>query len=140
MRHYEIVFMVHPDQSAQVPAMLERYRTLIESASGHIHRLEDWGRRQLAYPISKVHKAHYVLMNIECDQATLDELESGFRFNDAVLRSLTLLRDEAVTEPSPMARSGQSDSAAERSAGDDDDGAAEGETAAAEGASDDERA
>jgi small subunit ribosomal protein S6 len=140
MRHYEIVFMVHPDQSAQVPAMLERYRTLIESASGHIHRLEDWGRRQLAYPISKVHKAHYVLMNIECDQSTLDELESGFRFNDAVLRSLTLLRDEAVTEPSPMARSGQSDSAAERSAGDDDDGAAEGETAAAEGASDDERA
>jgi small subunit ribosomal protein S6 len=113
MRHYEIVFMVHPDQSAQVPAMLERYRSLIESASGKIHRLEDWGRRQLAYPISKVHKAHYVLMNIECDQPTLDELESGFRFNDAVLRSLTLHRDEAVTEPSPMAR--QSDSSADRS-------------------------
>lgn len=115
MRHYEIVFMVHPDQSAQVPAMLERYRSLIESASGRIHRLEDWGRRQLAYPISKVHKAHYVLMNIECDQPTLEELESGFRFNDAVLRSLTLLREEAVTEPSPMAREGQSETSADRS-------------------------
>jgi small subunit ribosomal protein S6 len=104
MRHYEIVFMVHPDQSAQVPAMLERYRSLIESASGTIHRLEDWGRRQLAYPINKIHKAHYVLLNIECDQATLDELESGFRFNDAVLRSLTIRKNEAVTEPSLMAR------------------------------------
>jgi small subunit ribosomal protein S6 len=106
MRHYEIVFMVHPDQSAQVPGMLERYRALIEAASGAIHRLEDWGRRQMAYPIDKVHKAHYVLMNIECDQATLDELESGFRFNDAVLRSLTLRREAAITEPSPMAREG----------------------------------
>jgi small subunit ribosomal protein S6 len=115
MRHYEIVFMVHPDQSAQVSAMVERYRALIESTSGKIHRLEDWGRRQLAYPINKIHKAHYVLMNIECDQAVLDELESGFRFNDAVLRSMTLLRDEAVTEPSPMARSGQSDSSSDRS-------------------------
>lgn len=105
MRHYEIVFLVHPDQSSQVPAMLERYRNLIESASGKIHRLEDWGRRQLAYPIAKLHKAHYVLMNIECDQATLDELESGFRFNDAVLRSLTLLRAEAITEPSAMVKS-----------------------------------
>jgi small subunit ribosomal protein S6 len=104
MRHYEIVFLVHPDQSAQVPAMLERYRSLIESASGTIHRLEDWGRRQLAYPINKIHKAHYVLLNIECDQATLDELESGFRFNDAVLRSLTIRKNEAVTEPSLMAR------------------------------------
>jgi len=104
MRHYEIVFMVHPDQSAQVPAMLERYRSLIESASGTIHRLEDWGRRQLAYPINKIHKAHYVLLNIECDQATLDELESGFRFNDAVLRSLTIRKNEALTEPSLMAR------------------------------------
>jgi small subunit ribosomal protein S6 len=114
MRHYEIVFMVHPDQSAQVPAMLERYRGLIESASGKIHRLEDWGRRQLAYPISKVHKAHYVLMNIECDQPTLDELESGFRFNDAVLRSLTVRREEAITEPSPMAKAGQSDLSADQ--------------------------
>ena len=104
MRHYEIIFMVHPDQSGQVPAMLERYRALI-LVSGQIHRLEDWGRRQLAYPINKIHKAHYVLMNIECDQATLDELESGFRFNDAVLRSLTIRKDAAVTEPSPMARS-----------------------------------
>lgn len=121
MRHYEIVFMVHPDQSAQVPAMLDRYRSLIESASGKIHRLEDWGRRQLAYPIAKVHKAHYVLMNIECDQPTLDELESGFRFNDAVLRSLTILRDEAIIEPSPMAREGQSEASADRG----DDGATE---------------
>jgi small subunit ribosomal protein S6 len=111
MRHYEIVFMVHPDQSAQVPAMLERYRGLIESASGSIHRLEDWGRRQLAYPINKIHKAHYVLMNIECDQAILEELESGFRFNDAVLRSLTVRKEEAITEASPMAREGHQESA-----------------------------
>jgi len=110
MRHYEIVFMVHPDQSAQVPAMLDRYRALIEAASGSIHRLEDWGRRQLAYPIDKVHKAHYVLMNIECDQPTLDELESGFRFNDAVLRSLTIRREAPITEPSPMAREGHTES------------------------------
>ncbi|GAB6048828.1 30S ribosomal protein S6 [Methyloparacoccus murrellii] len=116
MRHYEIVFMVHPDQSAQVPAMLERYRTLIESASGAIHRLEDWGRRQLAYPINKIHKAHYVLMNIECDQATLEELESGFRFNDAVLRNLTIRRESAITEPSPMARKEHQESAEIRDA------------------------
>jgi small subunit ribosomal protein S6 len=109
MRHYEIVFLVHPDQSAQVPAMIERYRSIIESAAGTIHRLEDWGRRQLAYPISKVQKAHYVLLNVEIDQPTLDELESSFRFNDAVLRSLTLVRDEAVTEPSALSRSGQSE-------------------------------
>lgn len=109
MRHYEIVFLVHPDQSAQVPAMIERYRAIIEAASGSIHRLEDWGRRPLAYAIDKVHKAHYVLMNIEIDQPTLDELESNFRFNDAVLRSLTLLRDEAITEPSPLMRADQSE-------------------------------
>ncbi|WP_031435475.1 30S ribosomal protein S6 [Methylomarinum vadi] len=102
MRHYEIVFLVHPDQSAQVPAMIERYKATIEGASGYIHRLEDWGRRQLAYPIKKIHKAHYVLMNIECDQDTLDELESGFRFNDAILRSMTLVRQEAITDPSPI--------------------------------------
>jgi small subunit ribosomal protein S6 len=102
MRHYEIVFIVHPDQSEQVPAMIERYRALITSNGGHIHRLEDWGRRQLAYIIQKVHKAHYVLMNIECDQATMDELEHGFRFNDAILRHLTIKRDEAVITPSPM--------------------------------------
>ncbi len=113
MRHYEIVFLVHPDQSAQVPAMIDRYRAIIEGAAGTIHRLEDWGRRHLAYPIAKVLKAHYVLMNIECDQATLDELESSFRFNDAVLRNLTIRRDGAVTEPSPMARSGHSESAAD---------------------------
>ncbi|TCJ17105.1 30S ribosomal protein S6 [Parasulfuritortus cantonensis] len=102
MRHYEIVFIVHPDQSEQVPAMIERYRTLITGNGGQIHRLEDWGRRQLTYTIQKVHKAHYVLMNIECDQPTMDELEHGFRFNDAILRHLTIKRDEAITTPSPM--------------------------------------
>lgn len=104
MRHYEIVFLVHPDQSEQVPAMIERYRSTIEATGGAIHRLEDWGRRQLAYPINKVHKAHYVLMNIETDQKTLDELESAFRFNDAVIRNLIIRRDEAVTEPSLFAK------------------------------------
>ncbi len=102
MRHYEICFLVHPDQSEQVPAMLERYRSLIEGNSGNIHRLEDWGRRQLAFPIAKLHKAHYVLMNIECDAATLSELEGIFRFNDAVLRHLTICRQEAVVEQSLM--------------------------------------
>jgi small subunit ribosomal protein S6 len=101
MRHYEIVFMVHPDQSEQVPAMIERYRSMIEGASGKIHRLEDWGRRQLAYPINK---AHYVLMNIECGQDTLNEIETAFRFNDAVIRSLTLARKTAVTAPSPLVK------------------------------------
>ena len=104
MRHYEIVFLVHPDQSEQVPAMIERYRGMIEASGGHIHRQEDWGRRQLAFPINKVHKAHYVLLNIECDKATLDELLGAFRFNDAVLRNLVIARKEAVTEPSPMAK------------------------------------
>ena len=102
MRHYEIVFIVHPDQSEQVPAMVERYRSLITSKGGQIHRLEDWGRRQLAYTIQKVHKAHYVMMNIECDQETLDELDHGFRFNDAILRHLVVKRDEAVIGASPM--------------------------------------
>lgn len=102
MRHYEIVFLVHPDQSEQVPAMVERYKSQIAAKNGHVHRLEDWGRLQLAYTIQKMHKAHYVLMNIECDQETLNELEHGFRFNDAILRHLTLLRDEAITGPSPM--------------------------------------
>ncbi len=100
MRHYEVVFLVHPDQSSQVQAMIDRYKATIEAANGKIHRLEDWGRRQLAYPIKKIHKAHYVLMNIECDQETLDELESGFRFNDAVLRNMTLAKKEAITEAS----------------------------------------
>lgn len=103
MRHYEIVFLVHPDQSAQVPSMVDRYKSIIEGADGKIHRLEDWGRRHLAYPIKKLHKAHYVLMNIECDQATLEELESGFRFNDAILRSMTLLQKHAVSEVSAIA-------------------------------------
>jgi small subunit ribosomal protein S6 len=102
MRHYEIVFIVHPDQSEQVPAMIERYRTLVTSKEGQIHRLEDWGRRQLAYPIQKIHKAHYVLMNIECNQETLDELEHAFRFNDAVLRHLTVKTKAAVIEASAM--------------------------------------
>jgi small subunit ribosomal protein S6 len=102
MRHYEIVFIVHPDQSEQVPAMIERYRGNIATRGGSVHRLEDWGRRQMAYPIQKVHKAHYVLMNIECDQETLEELEHGFKFNDAVLRHLTIKRDDAVTTASPM--------------------------------------
>jgi len=102
MRHYEIAFIVHPDQSDQVPAMIERYKTLVTGKSGVIHRLEDWGRRQMAYPIQKVHKAHYVLMNIECDGETLTELENSFKFNDAVLRHLTIKADKAETVPSPM--------------------------------------
>jgi small subunit ribosomal protein S6 len=107
MRHYEIVFIVHPDQSEQVGAMVERYRSTITSKGGKIHRLEDWGRRQMAYPIQKVHKAHYVLMNIECDQETLGELEHAFKFNDAVLRHLTVQMKAAVTEPSPMMKGGE---------------------------------
>ncbi|MCU7932932.1 MAG: 30S ribosomal protein S6 [Candidatus Thiodiazotropha sp. (ex Codakia rugifera)] len=105
MRHYEVVFLVHPDQSEQVPAMIERYRSGIEAKSGAIHRLEDWGRRQLAYPINKIHKAHYVLMNIECDSEALSELESAFRFNDAVIRNLIIRRDESISEVSQLAKS-----------------------------------
>ena len=112
MRHYEIVFLVHPDQSEQVPAMVERYRSTIESSGGTIHRLEDWGRRQLAYPINKIHKAHYVLMNIECGADALAELESAFRFNDAVLRNLVMRRKAAVTETSPLAKEDDKDDAA----------------------------
>jgi len=102
MRHYEICFIVHPDQSEQVPAMIDRYRTLVLSQGGKVHRVEDWGRRQLAYPIEKLVKAHYVLFNIECGKATLDELEHGFRYNDAVLRHLTVTQKKAITTPSPM--------------------------------------
>jgi small subunit ribosomal protein S6 len=102
VRHYEIVFIVHPDQSEQVPGMVERYRQLVTGRSGKIHRLEDWGRRQLTYPIQKVHKAHYVLMNVECDGETLNELDHAFKFNDAVLRHLIVKMAEAVTAPSPM--------------------------------------
>ena len=110
MRHYEVVFIVHPDQSEQVPAMIERYQTLLKTNSGNIHRLEDWGRRQLAYPIQKIHKAHYVLMNIECDQKTLEELETSFKFNDAVLRHLTFATKDAITAPSPMMKEEKSKS------------------------------
>ena len=105
MRHYEIVILVHPDQSEQVPAMIERYSTLIKTGKGSIHRLEDWGRRQLAYPINKVHKAHYVLMNIECDTETLKELARAFRFNDAVIRNLITTCNRAITEPSCQLKS-----------------------------------
>ncbi len=121
MRHYEIVFLVHPDQSEQVPAMIERYRGMIEGEGGTIHRQEDWGRRQLAFPIQKVHKAHYVLLNIECSKATLDELTGAFRFNDAVLRHMVIARDEAVTEPSPMAKPEEERGEGRRRSRDDDD-------------------
>lgn len=123
MRHYEIVFLVHPDQSEQVPAMIERYKSLITAGGGFVHRLEDWGRRQLAYPIAKVHKAHYVLMNIECDQKTLPELTGAFRFSDAVLRHLVSSIDSAITEPSPMAR-GEDENESRRDRDDMDDGEA----------------
>ena len=110
MRHYEICFIVHPDQSEQVPGMVERYRAIVAARGGAIHRLEDWGRRQLAYPIQKIHKAHYVLMNIECDGETLNELEHSFKFNDAVLRHLTVKMKAAVTTPSPMMKEEKSKS------------------------------
>ena len=126
MRHYEIVFLVHPDQSEQVPAMIERYKGMLATGGGRVHRLEDWGRRQLAYPIAKVHKAHYVLMNIESDQKTLNELTGAFRFSDAVLRHLVVEMSEAVTEPSPMAKAEEEEATGERrrerpSRDDDDD-------------------
>jgi len=105
VRHYEIVFLVHPDQSDQVPTMIEKYKTVIEADGGSIHRLEDWGRRHLAYPINKVHKAHYVLMNIECGAAALEEIETAFRFNDSVIRNMVMRCKTAITEPSPLARS-----------------------------------
>lgn len=107
MRHYEIVLMVHPDQSEQVVGMVERYLNHVKDAGGQIHRLEDWGRRQLAYPIDKVHKAHYILMNVECTQQTLDELEELFRYNDAIIRNLVIRRDEAITEESLLAKSAE---------------------------------
>ena len=116
MRHYEIVFIVHPDQSEQVPAMVDRYRTMVSGQGGRIHRLEDWGRRQLSYPIAKVHKAHYVLMNIECGNATLTELEHAFKFNDAVLRHLIVAMREAVVAPSPMMKEEKSRSLAPQGA------------------------
>ena len=121
MRHYEIVFMVHPDQSEQVPAMIERYQSMIDSSGGKIHRLEDWGRRLLAYPINKIHKAHYVLMNIECDAATLEQLGSAFRFNDAVIRDLIIKRDKAITDPSPLIKSKEDEDENTFNANDDPD-------------------
>ena len=121
MRHYEIVFLVHPDQSEQVPAMLERYKGLIAAGNGKVHRIEDWGRRQLAYPISKVHKAHYVLINIEVDQKTLAELTGAFRFSDAVLRYLVTGVELAITEPSPMAKAEEEGEASRRERDDDSD-------------------
>ncbi len=127
MRHYEIVFLVHPDQSEQVPAMIERYRTSIEADGGKIHRLEDWGRRQLAYPIQKLHKAHYVLMNIECSTAVLEELTSAFRFNDAVIRNMVINRKEPVTETSLLAK--RPEEKRERSPRDDSDSGADDDNA-----------
>jgi len=117
MRHYEIVFIVHPDQSEQVPQMVERYKGVIAQRSGTVHRLEDWGRRQLAYPLAKVHKAHYVLMNIECDNETLQELEHSFKFSDAVLRHLIIQMPKAHTSPSPMMKEEKSKSLMERERG-----------------------
>jgi small subunit ribosomal protein S6 len=117
MRHYEIVFIVHPDQSEQVPGMAERYRSTVLAKGGAIHRLEDWGRRQMAYPIQKMHKAHYVLMNIECNNETLEELEHAFKFNDAVLRHLTVRMSEAMTTPSPMMKEEKSRSLTHAPAG-----------------------
>ena len=123
MRHYEIVVLVHPDQSEQVPAMLERYKGMLAATGGAVHRVEDWGRRQLAYPLAKVHKAHYLLLNIETDQKTLEDLNGSFRFSDAVLRHLVTSVDKAVTEPSPMARGEEEDSERRRDRDmDDNDG------------------
>ncbi|MGA7966336.1 MAG: 30S ribosomal protein S6 [Gammaproteobacteria bacterium] len=131
MRHYEVVFLVHPDQSEQVPAMVERYRSMIEGDGGKVHRLEDWGRRQLAYPINKMHKAHYVLMNIECGEPALEELETAFRFNDAVLRNMIMRTKKAETEPSPLAKSkdegDSSESSGERRGGQRSEGSSDGD-------------
>ena len=126
MRHYEIVFLVHPDQSEQVPAMIERYRGIIESNDGVVHRQEDWGRRQLAYPINKIYKAHYTLLNIECGQTALDELSSAFKFNDAVIRHMVLVQDGPITEPSLLIKKDESRGDEERRSRAADD---EGETA-----------
>ncbi|MBK1720888.1 30S ribosomal protein S6 [Thiocystis violacea] len=121
MRHYEVVFLVHPSQSEQVPGMVERYQGNLEKRGGVVHRMEDWGRRPLAYPINKVHKAHYVLMNVECDQEAIDELENTFRFNDAVLRNLIIHRQSAVTEASPLAKGSDERERSETSDRDSDD-------------------
>ena len=143
MRHYEIVFLVHPDQSEQVPAMIERYRSIVESNGGQIHRLEDWGRRQLAYPIRKLIKAHYVLMNVECGVEEMQELQSAFRFNDAGIRNLIINRNDAVTEPSPLAKSkddrdDESDRSERRRGRDRDDSRSDAEDDESEDEDDDE--
>lgn len=129
MRHYEIVFLVHPDQSEQVPAMVERYQGMVTGSGGAVHRTEDWGRRQLAHPIHKVHKAHYVLLNVECPQGVIDEIRGAFRFNDAVLRHLVMSRKKAVTEASPMAVAVAEEKAKEREAQQRRDAKAAAETA-----------
>ncbi len=134
MRHYEIVVMVHPDQSDQVPAMIERYKNMVEADGGKVHRMEDWGRRQLSYPVAKLHKAHYVLMNVECTDAVLKELESAFRFNDAVIRKLVIRMDKAETEQSPLFKLPEEDKKPEykrnaEAESDAADGAADGATA-----------
>ena len=134
MRHYEIVFLVHPDQSEQVPAMTERYRNMITASGGAVHREEDWGRRQLEFPIKKIHKAHYVLMNIECSREVLDELESAFRFNDAVLRHLTISCKTAITEKSAMMKAVEREESAKSS---DRKGASQGAASASKGSDDD---
>lgn len=118
MRHYEIVFLVHPDQSEQVPAMIDRYKALVESNGGTVHRLEDWGRRQLAYPINKIHKAHYVLLNVECDEKVREEIATAFKFNDAVIRNLILKRDEAITDMSILAKAKKESDAADKKSAD----------------------
>ena len=126
MRHYEIVFLVHPDQSEQVPAMVERYRSMVTNSGGAVHREEDWGRRQLEFPIKKIHKAHYVLMNVECDGAPIEELESAFRFNDAVIRNMVVRMKKAYTDISPLAKSDDKDDRpARQDTSDEDAGAKE---------------
>ncbi len=130
MRHYEIVFLVHPDQSEQVAAMIDRYGDMVKSSGGTVHRLEDWGRRQLTHSIAKLHKAHYVLMNVECPQSALDEIQGAFKFSDAVLRHLVIKRDKAITEPSPLAKSEESKSEEVRSAPSHEDKAPEGKSEA----------
>ncbi len=130
MNHYEVIFLVHPDQSEQVPAMLERYQAMMTDNKGQVHRLEDWGRRQLAYPINKIHKAHYILFNIECDTAALEELTTAFRFNDAVIRHLVVKCKKAITEPSPMMKNKDERSFDDDAVGEKDDVATdEGEVA-----------
>ena len=131
MRHYEVVFLVHPDQSEQVPAMLERYKNMVEADGGKVHRIEDWGRRQLAYTIQDLAKAHYAMLNIECGAKTVTELESGFRFNDAVLRHLIVRRDDAVTEPSPILKAKEKEESKSTRRRDDEGDAAESQEQAA---------